>query len=237
MMMRYIWLVLISIFAFTCLSAGTLSYQDVIRNLRGVREFDKENYEEAERYFRDNALKNPREGNIQYNLGNLHYKKGDFDAAQNAYELALRDDDFANKADAFHNLGNIYFNEQDYEKAIQHYRDAILQDPNHADARYNYELVSRFLEREQDHPSQSEDSDNDEEQEEEEQQQEQPPSPGEDQQDEEQQQQQEEIELEKLDEEEAEKLLQSLIQREKDDLELEKEMSAPEIPQRDSKWW
>lgn len=55
-----------------------------------------------------------------------------------------RGDDFL-AADSWYNLGNIYFSVEDYQQAIMAYRQALLLDPVHEDARYNLEIANSRL--------------------------------------------------------------------------------------------
>lgn len=47
-------------------------------------------------------------------------------------------------ADAWYNLGNLYFETGDFDSAVLAYREALLIDPGHDDARYNLELANAF---------------------------------------------------------------------------------------------
>jgi tetratricopeptide (TPR) repeat protein len=67
---------------------------------------------------------------INYNLGNDLFRKGDLDTAIKEYEEALRIN--PNHANAHNNLGVALFRKGDLNTAIQEYREALLINPNHA---------------------------------------------------------------------------------------------------------
>jgi tetratricopeptide (TPR) repeat protein len=109
---------------------------------------------------------------LQNNLGVALHQNGDFEGAQTAFTeaLAYAPYDQARSTPAY-NAGNNAFKNQQLEQALEHYREALLADPENEDARYNFEFVSRQLQ-EQQNQQQSE-SDDQEEQEEQDQQQDQ----------------------------------------------------------------
>ena len=87
--------------------AEVLNYDKVITNLKGIKEFEKENFTDSEKEFSKNSINHPRDGRLHFNLGNSHYKNGKLEDAENDYNLALKDKDFTNKSSVYHNLGNV----------------------------------------------------------------------------------------------------------------------------------
>lgn len=142
--MKLLTLVLL-IFSLSSLSSIELSYDRFRNNLRGLREYERENPEEAKRFFEKNVIENPGKGELHFNLGNSYYRLGEFDKAINEYRRALRDDSFKDQSNAWHNIGNSLFQQQEYEDALNMYRNAIITEPENFDARYNYELTAQLL--------------------------------------------------------------------------------------------
>ncbi len=138
-------LVMIFLVSMSSLSAINLTYDKVLRNLRGIKAYENEDFTEAQREFEDNVINHPGEGPLHLNLGNTHYRAGNLDAAITEYLRALRDEEFPNKSNAYHNLGNALFEQQEYKEALQSYRNAMIADPDNYDARYNYELTRLML--------------------------------------------------------------------------------------------
>jgi len=138
----------------TFLSAINLTYDKVLRNLRGIKSYDSKSYDEARQSFEENVINHPGEGALHFNLGNTYYREGNLDAALNEYLRALRDDEFPQKSNIYHNIGNALFEKQNYKDALMSYRNAIIENPDNFDARYNYELTRLLLQAMQDQQQQ-----------------------------------------------------------------------------------
>lgn len=72
------------------------------------------------------------------NQGNALYQQDSLDAAIKQFELAASlstDKDL--KAKAYHNLGNAYLKAEKYEESIEAYKNALRNNPNDPDTRYN----------------------------------------------------------------------------------------------------
>ncbi len=232
--MKIILLILIG-FLSVNIFAEILTYDKVLKNLKGTKFYKKEEFEDANNKFNENAIKNPNDGRLQYNLGNSQYKSGELEAAENSYNLSLRDKEFQDRSLAFQNLGNVKFQQQDYKNAITDYRNALIEDPQNLDARYNYELASRFLQRQQNQQQQQQqnkdDKNKDQEKKEkqqgqdqekkEQQEQKQEQQKSEEQQKKEQQMKQEQAKKDEK-KKDAEKMLKALLQKEKEEMKKEK---------------
>ncbi len=217
--------------------AEILTYDKVLKNLKGTKFYKKEEFEEAKKEFNENAIKNPKDGKLHYNLGNSQYKKGELEAAENSYNLSLRDQNFSDRSLAFQNLGNVKFQQQDYKNAILNYRNALIEDPQNLDARYNYELASRFMQRQQNQEQQQQqnkdEQNKDQEKKEKQQNQDQEKKEQEKQEQkqdqqksEEQKKQEQKLKQEQAKKDEkkkdAEKMLNALLQKEKEEMKKEK---------------
>jgi Ca-activated chloride channel homolog len=239
--------ILILIFSTFCLSAINLTYDKVRNNLKGIRYYEEQDYESAIQEFEDNVINHPGEGSLHFNLGNSYYRRGDFDQAVNEYSRALRDDNFADPSLAYHNIGNALFEQQNYQEALESYRNALINNPDNNDARYNYELTRMFLEQSQteQQPQSGEGESEEEEQEQQDQSQAEPSESDEGEEGQvaeqqeseaegEQDQQQAEFDQKKLDE--AEEVLRTLMSRERQLLEEEREQER-EAQDRRGRWW
>lgn len=138
-------LLIVSLSIFTTLTAVNFSYDKVFRNLRGIKSYENEDFEEARRAFEENVINNPGEGALHFNLGNTYYREGELDAALSEYMRALRDDAFPHRSDLYHNIGNTLFEQQRYKEALESFRNAVISNPENDDARYNYELTRLML--------------------------------------------------------------------------------------------
>ena len=126
---------------------------------------------------------NPDLKEIDFNLGNLNYYKGEYDKAINYYNEALKTKDILLKSNTHFNLGNTFYSLNDYERSLIEYRKSLETNPNNEEARYNYELLSKIIQENQ----QKQQSDNQEQQDSEEQGDQEQQSEGQEQQDSEEQ--------------------------------------------------
>ncbi len=216
------------------LFAEILSYDKVIKNLRGIKNYNDGNFSEADKKFQDNSIAYPDDATLQYNLGNTRYKTGNLEQAENSYKLALKDRNFKNRSKAFQNLGNVKFQSKDYQNAIKHYRNALIEDPHNQEARYNYELAARYLQRQKKQNNQKDQNDKqdqkkqnknkqqkkDQDQNKEKQKQDQPKK---DQQKQKEQKKSKAKQAKEKKKKDAEKILKALLQKEKEEMKKEKE--------------
>ncbi len=142
-------ILLILLISFSTLFSDVVNYDKVIRNLKGVKSYDKEDFENSERNFERNAIKYPKDSRLHFNQANAQVKNGLLEDAEQNYKLALNNEKFKDRSKALQNLGNVKFLQKDYKNAIKNYRDALVEDPQNIDARYNYELAARMLQRQQ----------------------------------------------------------------------------------------
>ncbi|RLC51937.1 MAG: hypothetical protein DRI23_04025 [Candidatus Cloacimonadota bacterium] len=223
------------------LSADMLNYDKALSNLKGVKYYNNGDYGKADSLFNENAIKYPDDSRLHYNQGNAKYKNGQLEDAEYSYNLALKNNKFKQRSEALQNLGNVKFQQKDYQSAIKNYRDALVEDPDNMDARFNYELAARMLQRQQEQKqNQQQDSDKENEEEKDKQDQQQQQKQDEQKQDEKQEQQKQQQQEEKKSEEQkqqekqqmkekekkkedAEKILKALLQKEKEEMKKEKQ--------------
>ncbi len=137
------------IFTAAHLAAKPFEYKKSLANQKGVQAYEQGNYEKAKKKFEENALKNPKDGRTHYNLGNNCFREADYAAASQHYELALRDNELADKEKLYHNMGNAAAAQKNYKKALEYYREALKENSHHQPSRYNYELVSKIMQKQQ----------------------------------------------------------------------------------------
>lgn len=173
---------------------------------------------------------------VSYNLGNAHYEMGESEAAQKAYTESLRPHRPHDLEESVYNLGNAYFQGQKFPEAISAYIEALKLNPDDEDAKYNLELAQRMLTQMQRNQSQQTPQPQDQEEREERERQEQ-----QEQEQIEEQEPQETPRPEKQEErqmtpEEAERLLNALLQDEQDALEEVKKTKVASRPKREKDW-
>jgi tetratricopeptide (TPR) repeat protein len=210
------------------LFSGAATAQSTHKLMRqGDKAYDFENYQEAEKHYRDAADLKYGDPLAQYNLGNALYKQGKWDDAATRFEQAARQADTpAFEADALHNLGNAQMKLHKFKEAVEAYENSLRLRPGDAETKQNLQMAKKKLkeeeekqrqeqqqqEEQQQQQSQSEQDqqnqqNNQQDQQNQPQQNQQPQQPGEQQ----LQQKRQEQQTEKLKKEEARRLLETAI--------------------------
>ncbi|HNP66469.1 MAG TPA: tetratricopeptide repeat protein [Aequorivita sp.] len=108
----------------------------------------KEKFPEAEADYRKAISLNPKSETAKYNLGTAYYgKEKNAEAMLRFKQAATTANSKAEKHKAFHNLGNTYMNEKKYTEAVESYKNALRNNPNDDQTRYNLALAKDMLEK------------------------------------------------------------------------------------------
>jgi tetratricopeptide (TPR) repeat protein len=113
---------------------------------RGNASYNEKKYAEAEADYRISASKNPDKMASVFNLGNAIYRQKQIAESKTQYNKVIElGQSHFEKHRAYHNLGNIYMAEKKYSEAVEAYKNALKNDPNDEQTRYNYALAKKFL--------------------------------------------------------------------------------------------
>lgn len=113
---------------------------------KGNEEFAEKKYADAEANYRISQSKFKKKATASYNLGTSIYKQEQF--SESKYQFAKAIDDAKTKTEkhqAFHNLGNVLMKEKEYQGAVEAYKNALRNNPNDEETRYNYALAKKML--------------------------------------------------------------------------------------------
>lgn len=215
-----------------CVEAQTMTESDYIRN--GNRLYADSLFEKAEIEYRKALELNPTSADAMYNLGNALFgqavssqEKGD--EAYKQYSTAAKyEADKGKLAQIYHNLGTLLYSSQQYPQSVEAYKESLRNNPYDHETRYNL-AKAMHMNKQQQQEQQEQQQENQEEQKQE-QQQNQEEQQQEQQQQEQQQeqqnqeQQQEQEQQEQISKENAEQILNALMQDEKDIQEKQKKM-------------
>jgi tetratricopeptide (TPR) repeat protein len=209
-MMKFFLIPLSIIFVFT---SSAFSQKEVRKELRkGNKDYKQEKYTEAEIAYRKALEVNPRSTDAAYNLGNTLYKQSKFPEAMQQYEAALsREKNREMAAADFHNIGNIFMNNKEYQKSVEAYKKSLRLNPKDDETRYNLALAQKLLENQQ---NQEQNKDQDKQDQNKDEQQKQDQQKQEQQQDKQDQQQQQQNPNE-MQKENAEQILDAMMQNER----------------------
>ena len=132
-----------------CLSA---SAQETDRKdvRKGNRDFRKEDYKEAEIDYRKALVKDSTSFAAGYNLGNTLYRMDDRDQAGKIYDR-LKDSapESPYASDYYYNVGNVASSAENWEAAVEAYRQSLLRNPSDMDAKENYVYAKEKLKAQQ----------------------------------------------------------------------------------------
>lgn len=187
---------------------------------QGNKLFEEGKFTEAEKDYRKALEINKESLKGQFNLGTAVYKSKNFEESAGIYSaLGDRNLGKTDKAEIFHNLGNSLLESQQYQKSIDAYKQALLNNPADKDSKYNLEYARMKLRQQQ---QQNKDQENKQDQKKEDKQDQQ-----EQQQDKEQQDQQKPPPRpDKISREDAERMLEAMKNDEKKTMEKVKKQNA-----------
>jgi tetratricopeptide (TPR) repeat protein len=107
-------------------------------------DFVAKNYSEAEANYRNSQSKFPEKATSSYNLGNAIYSQKQPAESKLAFAKAIeKAKTYSEKHKAYHNLGNAFMKEKEYEQAEQAYKNALINNPEDEETRYNYALAKK----------------------------------------------------------------------------------------------
>jgi Tfp pilus assembly protein PilF len=122
----------------------------------------KNKFAPAEADYRKAISLNPKSEVAKYNLGTAYYgKEKNAEAMLRFKQAAQTATDKAEKHKAFHNLGNTFMNEKKYTEAVEAYKNALRNNPNDDETRYNLALAKDMLEKNPPPPQDKNDKDKD----------------------------------------------------------------------------
>lgn len=105
-----------------------------------------EKFAVAEAKYRKAISLNPKSETAKYNLGTAYYTKEKNEQAMLRFKQAAKTaTSKAKKHKAFHNLGNTFMNQKMYSEAVEAYKNALRNNPNDDETRYNLALAKDML--------------------------------------------------------------------------------------------
>ena len=195
--------------AFLLLAVGVSAQKaerDYIR--KGNRLFNDSVFVDAEVNYRKALEVNPKSAVSMYNLGNTLSQQQKFQEAMEQYDSASKiEKDKMKLAHIYHNMGVLFQAGKDYAKAVDAYKMSLRNNPADHETRYNLALAQKMLKDQQNQQDQDQkqdqnkDKQNDQKKDDQKDQQ-QPPKP--------------EKQDNQMSKENAEQLLNSVMQDEKD---------------------
>lgn len=209
--------------------------------------FERGDFAEAAELYRQAIDQNPDDARLYFNLARTLHELGESEAAMEVYDrFKSMTESPADQSFADYNKGRMLTDMGNYQDAIDYFREALMNNPNDTDAKFNYELAVRKQqeqENEQSPPddtedsegdqddSQSQDNQQDQDQNQDQDNQQQPGQPDQDERDSQEQQQPLEMTPE-----EAQNILDALEQLERELLENQKKESTNPPSRNENDW-
>ena len=215
---KYIGLALLLLAAAT--SFAQKAERDFIR--KGNRFFNDSVYVNAEVNYRKALEVNPQSTVSMFNLGNTLAQQNKLQEAMEQYVAATKiEKDKDDLAQIYHNMGVIFQSQKDYAKAVEAYKQSLRNNPKDDETRYNLALAQKMLKDQQNQQNQDQNQDQNKDQQKQDQKQDQNKDKQKDQKQDEKKDQQQPPKSEKkqdnqMSKENAEQLLNSVMQDEKD---------------------
>ena len=146
-MNRLLRMSLVGAMAYSLTGCGEPSASDYVQ--QGNTLYAEEKYGMALQEYKEAVLLAPDRPEPQINLGNTRYQLGDYLGAIEAPNSVLEDADPATQALIYYNQGNAHFRMNEFDAAIEAYKQTLRRTPDDQDAKYNLELAQKILEQQQ----------------------------------------------------------------------------------------
>ena len=212
----------IIIYIFLMLTPALASAQKEFFDVaKGNKDYNKEQYTDAEVNYRKGLDKNNNSFEAHFNLGDALFKQQKYPEAAEEFQKAgaliqpkdgkYSESDKQKLAQVWHNLGNALYAQQQYDKAVGAYKNSLMANPKDDETRYNLIKAMQMLQEQQQQQNQDNQDQQQDQQDQQQQQEQQQQEQNRDNQDQQQPQDQPE-----MDKEQAEQILQALEQDEQD---------------------
>lgn len=136
---------LISVLLLLLLCLPSLAQNDRKDVRAGNRKFSKDKFKESEIDYRKAVLKDSTSVAGQYNLASSLYRQGDYDGAG----VALGRVEESGRPEVYFNEGDVALQKKDYARAVEAFKNALLQTPDDLDAKENYIYAKKMLKNQQ----------------------------------------------------------------------------------------
>lgn len=121
--------------------------------------FEEKKYADAEVLYKKALVKNPVNKKAVYNLGDAIMGQGRSKEAINQFKSFNKlTDNKLEKAASFHNIGNAHMIENEFEKAVEAFKNSLRNNPKDEETRYNLALAQKML---KENPPQDQNKDKD----------------------------------------------------------------------------
>lgn len=119
--------------------------------------YEEAKYDSAQARYEQAAKLNASSTASKFNKGDVYYQRGEYDKAIEEFNAAASlTGNKEVKAKAYHNIGNSYMKTNKYKEAVDAYKNALRNNPNDIDTRYNLAYAQRKLKKQQEQEEENE---------------------------------------------------------------------------------
>ena len=158
-MNRYMKRIFVTYLILSCTAGLGLFAQKKVRS--AIREgnslYNKEAFLDSEISYRKALETNPSDSIATFNLGNSLFRQQDEEKVKESFnhynttaQNAAKAGNKSLAAKAFYNAGDVMMAAQQYDKAIEYFKQSLKNDPSDHEARYNLVLAQKLLQKNQD---------------------------------------------------------------------------------------
>lgn len=108
--------------------------------------YENEDYIKALKYYESAQKKAPDDIDFSDEMAQSAYRSRDFERAEKIYKQSTGDKvNKSDRGDAMHNIGNSQMRQKNYEGAVESYKEALRNNPNDEETRYNLSEAVRKI--------------------------------------------------------------------------------------------
>jgi len=123
------------------------AWSDVGSDMRHGNHLERKGeYDAALKSYQKALVHEPDNPKIHYNLGRLLYRMGKYDEAVGEFQLGFLEKDRPFQSDVFYNIGNSQFKKGQLEAAIDAYKMSLMMNPQDLQAKQNLEFCLEIKE-------------------------------------------------------------------------------------------
>jgi len=124
------------------------------KNQQGMRAYEEKKYEQALQAFLSAKGVKPELAQLKNNTASTLYQLKKYKTALEEFSKIDPERSGISKPEFLYNLGNIFFRLNQYQKALESYKNSLILNPDDINAKKNYELALKKLEEQKNKQSQ-----------------------------------------------------------------------------------
>jgi len=125
----------------------------------GNRQYNAQKVTDAEKSYRRALDVDEKSNMASFNLGDALYRQQKYEEAGKEFEkVASEMTGKTDKAQAYHNLGNSYLQQQKLKESIEAYKQALRNNPDDADTKYNLSYALNLLKQQEQQQQKNQDN-------------------------------------------------------------------------------